>query len=46
MERYEVFTLLNQVLEAKAALAIAEQKYQRLFDRLQEELADKYPLER
>ena len=46
MTRAELYTLLHQVLEAKAMLAVMEQHYSDLNNKLMQELSEKYPLER
>jgi hypothetical protein len=46
MTRAELYTLLHQVLEAKAMLAVMEQRYSDLNNKLMQELSGKYPLER
>jgi hypothetical protein len=44
MTRVEMYTLLHQVLDAKAMLAVMEQRYSDLNDKLMQELSTKYPL--
>ena len=46
MTRAELYTLLQQVLEAKAMLSVMEQRYSDLNNKLMQELSEKYPLER
>ena len=46
MTRAELYTLLHQVLEAKSMLAVMEQRYSYLNNKLMQELSEKYPLER
>ncbi len=45
MTRAELYTLVHQVLEARAFLAVAEQRYSDLNNKLMQELSEKYPLE-
>lgn len=45
MTRAELYTLLHQVTEARAMVAIAEQRYSDLHAKLMDELSHKYPIE-
>ena len=45
MTRAELYTLLHQVLEAKGMLAVMEQHYSDLNNKLMNELSRTYPID-
>jgi hypothetical protein len=45
MTRAELYTLVHRVLEARAFLAVAEQRYSDLNNQLMNELSRTYPIE-